>query len=102
MKSRIYTREGDFAAARTSLGLYLKAKKGKKDKEVEELEADIEEGEKMKEKAEKERSAELWNACVESSSKVLRVASHSILMRTWRAECSLAAGDVESAVADLT
>ena len=102
MKSRIYTRDGDFASARTSLALYLKAKKGKKDKEVEELEADIEEGQKMKEKTEKERNAELWNACVESSSRALRVASHSTVMRTWRAECALAAGDVESAVGDLT
>ena len=102
MKSRIYTRDGDFTSARASLALYLKAKKGKKEKEVEDLEADIDEGEKMKEKTEKERSAELWNACVESSSKALRVASHSTLIRTWRAECALAAGDVESAVGDLT
>ena len=45
--------------------LYLKAKKGREDIEEAELEADIEQGQKMKEKAEKERSAELWNVCME-------------------------------------
>jgi len=100
MKARIYSREGHFSLAKTSLASYVKAKG--KDKETEELEADILEGEKMKSKTEKERNAELWNACVESASQTLRIASHSIEVRTWRAECSLAAGDIESTVGDLT
>lgn len=100
MKARIYTRDGHFSLAKTSLTAYIKAKG--KDKEAEELEADIKEGERLKDKAEKERQAELWNACVESASQALRVASHSLEIRTWRAECSLAAGDVESSVGDLT
>ncbi|KAF9567663.1 hypothetical protein CPC08DRAFT_814158 [Agrocybe pediades] len=100
MKARIYSREGHFSLAKTSLASYVKAKG--KDKETEELEADIEEGEKMKQKTEKERNAELWNACVESASQTLRVASHSIEVRTWRAECALAANDIESAVGDMT
>ncbi|KAF8959385.1 hypothetical protein BDZ97DRAFT_1837778 [Flammula alnicola] len=53
------------------------------------------EGESLKDKAEKEHSAELWNACVESASQALRIASHSVQIRTWRAECTLAAGDRE-------
>ncbi|KAF8972098.1 hypothetical protein BDZ97DRAFT_1650271 [Flammula alnicola] len=100
MKARIYTRDGHFSLAKASLALYVKAKG--KDKDAEELEADINEGESLKDKAEKERSAELWNACVESASQALRVASHSVQIRTWRAECALAAGDIESSVGDLT
>ncbi|KDR71063.1 hypothetical protein GALMADRAFT_254233 [Galerina marginata CBS 339.88] len=100
MKARIYTRDGHFSLAKPSLAMYVKAKG--KDKDAEELEAEIKEGEQLKNKTEKERSAELWNACVESASQALRVASHSLQLRTWRAECSLAAGDIESAVGDLT
>lgn len=62
MKTRIYARDRDFSSVRTSLALHLKAKK--KGQEVEELGANIEEG-KMKNRREKERSAEHWNACVE-------------------------------------
>ncbi|KAF9478422.1 hypothetical protein BDN70DRAFT_879947 [Pholiota conissans] len=100
MKARIFTREGHFSLAATSLASYVKAKG--QDKDAQELEAEIKEGESMMKKAEKERSAELWNACVESSSQALRVASHSVQLRTWRAECALAAGDIESSVGDLT
>ncbi|KAF8901525.1 co-chaperone [Gymnopilus junonius] len=100
MKARIHTRDGHFSLAKPSLAAYIKAKG--RDKEAEELEAEIKEGERLMNKAEKERSAELWNACVESATEALRVASHSVQIRTWRAECSLAAGDVESAVGDLT
>ncbi|PPQ88888.1 hypothetical protein CVT25_009123 [Psilocybe cyanescens] len=100
MKARIFTRDGQFSLAKTSLAAYVKAKGN--DKEAEELDADMKEGEKLKSKAEKERNAELWNACVESATQALRVASHSLEIRTWRAECSLAAGDVESSVGDLT
>jgi len=100
MKSRIHVREGHFDSAKKSLGLYIKAKG--KDKDAEELEKDLLESERMRSKAEKERNAQLWNACVESASSALRVASHSIEIRTWRAECALAAGDIESSVGDLT
>ena len=39
---------------------------------------------------------------MESASEALRVACHSVEIRTWRAECALVAGDVESSVGDLT
>ncbi|KAF9037051.1 hypothetical protein BJ165DRAFT_1503016 [Panaeolus papilionaceus] len=100
MKARIHTREGAHALARASLTLYIKAKG--KDKEAEELEGDLTELERVREKTEKERNAGLWNACVESASQTLRVASHDVEVRKWRAECALGAGDVESAVGDLT
>ena len=44
----------------------------------------------------------LWNVCVESASDALGVASHLVTIRQMRAECALAAGDVEATVADLT
>ncbi|KAF4616057.1 hypothetical protein D9613_011298 [Agrocybe pediades] len=95
-----YSGERHFSLTKTSLASYVKVKgKGKKTKE---LEADIEEGEKMKQKTEKERNSEFSNACVESASQALRVASHSIEVRTWRAECALAANDIESAGGDMT
>jgi len=72
------------------------------DKEAEELDLEIKEGQRLKEKTGMERKAQLWNACMESASEALRVASHSVEIRTWRAECALAAGDVESSVGDLT
>ena len=39
---------------------------------------------------------------MESASRALRIASHSVVVRNWRAEHALAAGDIESAVGDLT
>ncbi|KAF9037034.1 hypothetical protein BJ165DRAFT_1408450 [Panaeolus papilionaceus] len=68
-------------SARASLALYVKAKG--KGKEGEELEGDLVELERVTGKTEKERNVGLWNA-------------------KWRAECVLGAGDVESAVGDLT
>lgn len=100
MKARIYAREGQFSLAQSSLNLYIKAKG--KDSDAEEVQRDIKQGESLKNKALKERNAELWNACVDTTSQSLRVATHSVEIRTWRAECALAAGDVESCVGDLT
>jgi len=100
MKSRIHVRDGHLSLAQSSLNSYIKAKG--RDKEAEEVEKDIKEGERFKHKTLKERNAELWNACVDSASQALRIASHSVEIRTWRAECSLAAGDIESCVGDLT
>ncbi|KAG6908134.1 putative NRPS-like protein biosynthetic cluster [Tephrocybe rancida] len=100
MKARIHTRDGHFDLARESLGAFIKAK-GNND-EAKELEENISLGIEMEDKMEKERGAQLWNACVESASAALRSASHSIDIRSVRAECALASGDVDSAVGDLT
>jgi DnaJ family protein C protein 3 len=102
MKARIHTRDGHFEPARKALAAYKTAKGSNVSGDVEELEVVIERGQRLRDKAEKESRAQLWNACVETSSSVLRDASHSIEIREWRAECALAAGDIESAVADLT
>jgi DnaJ family protein C protein 3 len=102
MKARIHTRDGNFEPARKALAAYKAAKVNNVSGDVEELDIVIERGQQLRDKAEKERRAQLWNACVETSSSVLQDASHSIEVREWRAECALAAGDMESAVADLT
>jgi len=102
MKSRIYLRDGDYANARHSLAAYLRAKKGVREKDVDDLEHDINETERLQKKAEKERRSQLWTACVDTASQALRVASHAPEVRVWRAECALSSGDVESAVADLS
>ncbi|KAG6852227.1 hypothetical protein C0991_001829 [Blastosporella zonata] len=100
MKARIHTRDGHFELGHESLGKYIKAKG--ESEEVRELVESINVGMEMEEKMEKERGAQLWNACVESASAALRSASHSIDIRSVRAECAIAAGDVDSAVGDLT
>ena len=103
MKARIQTRDGNFQLAREALDMYVRAKgKGNSWEESSELDKEIEEGEQMEKKMEQERAAQLWNACVESASAALRIASHSVDIRSVRAECALASGDVESAIGDLT
>ncbi|KAF9040872.1 hypothetical protein BJ165DRAFT_329295 [Panaeolus papilionaceus] len=57
--------------------------------------------ERVRGKTEKERDAGLWDACVESASQTLRVPSHGVEVRKWRAAYALGAGDVEGAVGDL-
>ncbi|KAF8997995.1 hypothetical protein BDQ17DRAFT_830360 [Cyathus striatus] len=99
-KARIHLKEGYFPASRTSLARYIKAKG--RDADAVELEKDLDVGEKAREQAEKERRAELWSACVESSTRALGVASFSVEIRAWRVECSFASGDLEGSVGDLT
>jgi DnaJ homolog subfamily C member 3 len=80
MKAHIYTPDGHFASARTSLSIYIKAKGKKFDKVAEELDVEITEGERLK-KSDKEWKAQLWNACIETASEALKVASHSVEIR---------------------
>ncbi|KAJ2915551.1 hypothetical protein MD484_g4882, partial [Candolleomyces efflorescens] len=109
-KARIYMKEGLFTSARHALSTFLAAKNSAgagakyhgREAEVDELDKDITEGEKMREKVERERRSQLYAACVDTANLALKVASHSVEIRTWRAECALASGDVESAVGDLT
>ncbi|KAJ7599168.1 hypothetical protein C8J56DRAFT_1011058 [Mycena floridula] len=100
MKARIMAKEGEFTPAKMALDVFLK--RAKDDSAAKELAAEIEEADKMANKAAKERKAQLWNACIESSSAALRTSSHSVEIRQIRAECSLAAGDFEGATGDLT
>jgi len=102
MKSRIYVKEGQYKLAKSSLEQYMKVKGKNKDQDAEDLEKEIEEGQQLHSKVERERKSQLWNACMETASMLLRKASHSVEVRTWRAECAFAAGDLESCVGDLS
>ncbi|KAF8997987.1 hypothetical protein BDQ17DRAFT_1329032 [Cyathus striatus] len=84
----------------TSLVQYIKAKG--RDADAVELEKDLDVGEKAGEQVERERRAELWSACAESSTRALDVASFSVDVRAWSVECSFASGDLEGSVGDLT
>ncbi|TFK66588.1 hypothetical protein BDN72DRAFT_141582 [Pluteus cervinus] len=99
MKARIHLKDGDFELAQDSLAHYTKSKT---DSSGTALQAQISEGKQMAGKMDRERRAQLWTACVDSASAALRYASHSVHIRQTRAECSLASGDVESTVGDLT
>lgn len=52
-----------------------------RDKDAEDAERDVKEWDRLRSKAMKD---ELWNACVDSASQALRVASHRVDIRTWR------------------
>lgn len=106
MKARIYAKEGDFDLVRSSLDAYTSSfsSQGRTiDSTATELLRSVDDAEKLLAKARKEKKAQLWTACADSCSSIIRdTASHSIEVRVMRAECQLAAGDVEGSVGDLT
>jgi DnaJ family protein C protein 3 len=101
MKARIHAKDGNWMEANESLQSYKSSSKGD-DPSASELNSQITEGEAAHKKATKAARAKLWTACEEAASAALFVASHSLEIRQQRAECSLAAGDLEMAVGDLT
>ena len=100
IKARIHAREGEFPAARDAIKQYNS--KIKDDPAVREILFGVSEAEMAAKKAYQAMRAKLWQACVEASSTALQTASHSIDLRQQRAHCAIAAGDIESAVGDLT
>lgn len=100
MKARIHAKDGHFAAARDSIKRYNS--KVKDDPAVREVLMGVSEAEMATKKAMQARKAKLWQACVEATSTALHTASHSIELRTQRANCAIASGDIEGAVGDLT
>ncbi|KAF7789082.1 hypothetical protein EIP86_000015 [Pleurotus ostreatoroseus] len=100
MKARIHAKDGHFTAAKDSLKRYGVAVQD--DPAVRELLFGISEAEMAAKKASQAVKAMLWQACVEATSTALLTASHSTELREQRANCAIAAGDIESAVADLT
>ena len=101
MKARIHTKGGNWTEAKQSLELY-KSNPKSESSSFKELDSQITEGEAAHKKATQAARAKLWTACEESASTALAVAAHSLEIRQQRAECSLAAGDLEMAVGDLT
>ncbi|KAI0751839.1 hypothetical protein C8Q80DRAFT_1231438 [Daedaleopsis nitida] len=100
MRARIYTKEGRFADARDALRKYTVKVKG--DSGSQEVMMAITEGELAIKKISQAVRAKLWQACVEAATMALATASHSAKLRQQRADCSIAAGDIEGAVADLS
>ncbi|KAI0368394.1 hypothetical protein BV20DRAFT_969210 [Pilatotrama ljubarskyi] len=100
MKARIYAREGKFGEARDALRKYSTKVKG--DQASQEVMMSITEGELASKKVAQAIRAKLWQACIEAASMALSTASHSVKLRQQRADCSLAAGDIEGALADLS
>lgn len=100
MKARMYIKDGLWPEARDALKLYTS--RVKNDEKASELLASVAEGEIATKKALQSHQAKLWTACEEASSSALAIAPRSIEIRQQRAECSLAAGDLEMAVGDLT
>ena len=62
----------------------------------------VSEGEVATKKAANAERAGKWDACVEAATAALQTASYSFTLRQQRADCALAGGDLEQAVADLT
>ncbi|KAI0686160.1 hypothetical protein C8Q76DRAFT_761933 [Earliella scabrosa] len=100
MKARIFAKEGRFADARDALRKYTMKVKG--DSGSQEVMMAITEGELASKKIAQAVRAKLWQACVEAATTALATASHSVKIRQQRADCSIAAGDMEGAVADLS
>ncbi|KAH9962462.1 hypothetical protein BC827DRAFT_1130306 [Russula dissimulans] len=98
MKAKIHAKEGRWADAREALKHY----QSKDEFVARELLLDVADGEAAARKAAQAQKAKLWTACEESATQGLRVASHSVALREQRANCALAAGDFEEAVADLS
>ncbi|ESK91303.1 and tpr domain protein [Moniliophthora roreri MCA 2997] len=102
MKARIHLKEGEFKLAREDISAYMKSNKSP-DASALELRDKIEEADKLMVKAQKEYKSQLSNACVETTSTLLReYTAYSIPIRSLRAECSLLSGDVAGAVGDYT
>ncbi|KAI9566716.1 hypothetical protein HD554DRAFT_2114540 [Boletus coccyginus] len=99
MMAKIYTKDGDFAQAKSTLDTYASKVPGSP--AVDELMVDIREAQAAAKKASNAKRAQLWTVCSEAATQALRVASHNIEIRRVRAECSLAGGDPQSAVVDL-
>ncbi|KIM77025.1 hypothetical protein PILCRDRAFT_630521 [Piloderma croceum F 1598] len=99
MSAKIHARDGHWSEARKALDSH---KHADTDKGVQDLRLDVDEGEKSEQQAKKEMQAQLWTACYESATRALRVGAYAVGVREMRSECALRAGDIESAVGDLS
>ena len=100
MKARIHAKDGAFSAARDALKKYSTTQP--EDPAVREILFGVSEAEMAVKKAGQAVKAQMWQACVEATSTALHTASHSVELREQRANCAIAAGDIEGAVGDLT
>ncbi len=102
MQGRIHSKLGAWPEARAALKSYSSRPSAAKDKEeTSALLASLTTAEASASRAQQSKRAGLNQACVDAVTDAIRVASHSPDLRALRAECSLAAGDVQGAVGDL-
>ena len=108
MQGRIYVKTGSWELARKALSGYVaKLQKSKsaaekeKAKEPQDLLFRLSEAESAYVRAQQSRNAGLNQACADAASDALREATHAPHVRELRAECALAAGDVQGAVGDM-
>ncbi|KLO17381.1 hypothetical protein SCHPADRAFT_925865 [Schizopora paradoxa] len=102
MQGRIHLKLGSWPEARAALKSYSSRISAAKDKEeAATLQASLTAAEASASRAQQSKRAGLNQACVDAVTDAIRVASHSADLRALRAECSLAAGDVQGAVGDL-
>ena len=99
MSAKIHVRDGRWSDARKALDSH---RHKTTDEGVRDLKEDVEEAEKGEKQARREMQAQLWTACYESATRALRVGAYAVGVREMRAECALRAGDIESAVGDLS
>lgn len=62
----------------------------------------VQDGEIASKKAITAQKAGKWSECVEQTTLALQTATYSATLRQQRADCALASGDIEQAIADLT
>ncbi|KAL5508682.1 hypothetical protein ACEPAH_6303 [Sanghuangporus vaninii] len=99
MKARIHAREGDWSAARDALKKYTS--RVKSDASAGDLLFEVAEGEAAEKKAVQGKRTRNYDVCIAAASEALRIASHSVELRELRADCALAAGDIQQATGDL-
>ncbi|GAA5956851.1 hypothetical protein JCM21900_006271 [Sporobolomyces salmonicolor] len=104
---KIYVKLGEYQEARKELDHYLKAVKGKEDKEVkeaQELRKQVLAAEKDLAVARKALSSSPPNLdrCISATSSAISLSPHSEELRLLRADCALLAHDFDTTVADLS
>jgi len=99
-KAKILAKEGRWAESREALAAFTKKVPG--DKGAQEVMFSVSDGEVASKKATSAQKAGKWNECVEHATTALQAGAYSASLRQQRADCALAAGDIEQAVADLT
>ncbi|KAG9052657.1 hypothetical protein FS842_009453 [Serendipita sp. 407] len=99
-KAKVYAKEGKWKESRQALTDYSKRVNG--DKAAQELMFAVTDGEAGAKKADAAQKSGKWDVCIESATIALQTATYSASIRQQRADCALAAGDVEQAIADMT
>ncbi|CAG7852732.1 SubName: Full=Related to interferon-induced double-stranded RNA-activated protein kinase inhibitor {ECO:0000313/EMBL:CCA75835.1} [Serendipita indica DSM 11827] len=99
-KAKIYAKEGRWTESKAALVDYSKRVPG--DKSAQDLMFAVNDSEIATKKAASAQKAGKWEACIESATLALQTAVYSSSLRQQRADCALAAGDVEQAIADMT